>query len=57
MNRLAVIAGTAFLIVGFLTWMVGSGMDRPMSFKFTVAPVAVGVVLIGAGVLGWAVAA
>lgn len=57
MNRLAVIAGTAFLIVGFLTWMVGSGMNRPMSFKFTVAPVAAGVVLIGVGILGWAVAA
>ena len=57
MNRLAVISGTAFLIVGFLTWMVGSGMNRPMSLKFTVVPVAAGVLLIGAGILGWAVAA
>lgn len=57
MNRLTVISGTAFLIVGFLTWMVGSGMNRPMSLKFTVVPVAAGVLLIGAGILGWAVAA
>ncbi len=57
MDRFAVMAGTALLVIGFLTWMVGSGLNRPMSFRFTVAPVAVGVLLIGAGVLGWAVAA
>lgn len=57
MSRLAVIAGTALLALSLVTWMVMSGLDRPMSFRLTVAPVALGVLLVAAGILGWAVAA
>lgn len=57
MNRLAVITGTALLALSLVTWMVMSGLNRPMSFRLTVAPVALGVLLIAAGILGWAVAA
>ena len=57
MSRLAVIAGTALLALSLVTWMVMSGLNRPMSFRLTVAPVALGVLLIAAGILGWAVAA
>lgn len=57
MSRLAVMVGTALLAVALLTWMVLSGLNRPMSFRLTVAPVALGVLLIGAGILGWAIAA
>jgi len=57
MGRFVVVAGTALLVLGFLSWMIGSGLNRPMSFRFTVVPVALGVLLVAAGVLGWAVAA
>lgn len=57
MDRVAVIAGTVLLAAGLVTWMVGSGLERPMSLRFTVIPVAVGVALVGLGILGWAVAA
>lgn len=57
MDRVAVIAGMALLVAGLLTWMVGSARERPMSLRWTVGPVAVGVLLIGVGILGWAVAA
>lgn len=57
MNRLAVIAGTALLALALVTWMVRSGLNRPMSFRLTVVPVALGVLLVAAGILGWAVAA
>jgi hypothetical protein len=57
MDRVAVIAGMALLVAGLLTWMVGSARERPMSLRWTVGPVAVGVILIGVGILGWAVAA
>lgn len=57
MNRLAVIAGMALLALSLVTWMVLSGLNRPMSFRLTVAPVAIGVLLVAAGILGWAVAA
>lgn len=57
MNRVAVIAGMALLVAGLLTWMVGSARERPMSLRWTVGPVAAGVLLIGLGILGWAVAA
>lgn len=57
MDRIAVIAGTVLLAAGLLTWMVGSGLERPMSLRFTVIPVAAGVLLVGLGILGWAVAA
>lgn len=57
MSRLTVIAGTAFLVLSLVTWMVLSGLNRPMSFRLTVAPVALGVLLVAAGVIGWAVAA
>lgn len=56
-SRFAVFAGIALLILGFLTWMVGSGLNRPMSFRLTVAPVVLGVILVFAGILRWAVAA
>ncbi|MBM4410325.1 MAG: hypothetical protein FJ037_03195 [Chloroflexi bacterium] len=56
-NRLVVIAGTALLALSLVTWMVLSGLNRPMSFRLTVAPVALGVVLVAVGILGWAVAA
>lgn len=57
MNRVAVIAGTTLLALALVTWMVRSGLDRPMSLRLTVVPVALGVLLIAAGTLGWAVAA
>ena len=57
MNRLATIAGTALLVLSLVTWMVTSGLNRPMSFRLTVAPVALGALLVAAGILGWAVAA
>lgn len=57
MSRLTVIAGTALLVLSLVTWMVLSGLNRPMSFRLTVAPVALGVLLVAAGVIGWAVAA
>ncbi len=57
MDRIAVIAGTVLLVAGLFTWMVGSARERPMSLRWTVGPVAVGVLLIGVGILGWAVAA
>lgn len=57
MDRIAVIAGTVLLAAGLLTWMVRSGLERPMSLRLTVIPVAVGVLLVGLGILGWAVAA
>ncbi len=57
MNRIAVIAGTALFALALATWIVGSGLNRPMSFWLTVVPVALGVLLIAVGILGWAVAA
>ena len=57
MNRLAVIAGTVLLALALVTWMVRSGLNRPMSVRLTVAPVALGVLLVMVGILGWAVAA
>ncbi len=57
LDRVAVIAGTVLLVAGLLTWMVVSARERPMSLRWTVGPVAVGVLLIGVGILGWAVAA
>jgi len=57
MNRLAMIAGTGLLAFSLVTWIVLSGLNRPMSFRLTVAPVALGVLLVATGILGWAVAA
>ncbi len=57
MNRLAVVAGMALLALSLVTWMALSGLNRPMSFRLTVAPVALGVLLVAVGILGWAVAA
>lgn len=57
MDRLAVIAGMVLLALSLVTWMVLSGLNRPMSFRLTVAPVALGVLLVAVGILGWAVAA
>ncbi len=57
MNRLAVIAGTALLALALVTWMALSGLNRPMSFRLTVLPVALGVMLVAVGILGWAIAA
>ncbi len=57
MNRLAVVAGIALLALSLVTWMALSGLNRPMSFRLTVAPVALGVLLVAVGILGWAVAA
>lgn len=57
MSRLTVIAGTVLFAWSLVTWMVGSGRNRPLSFRLTVIPVALGVLLIAAGILGWAVAA
>ncbi|TAK76848.1 MAG: hypothetical protein EPO16_06585 [Dehalococcoidia bacterium] len=57
MGRLAVVAGTALLVLALVTWIVRSGLDRPMSLRLTVLPVAAGVVLVAAGILRWAVAA
>lgn len=56
-DRIAVIAGTVLLVAGLFTWVVASARERPMSLRWTVGPVAVGVLLIGLGILGWAVAA
>ncbi len=57
MNRIAVIAGTVLLALSLVTWMVLSGLNRPMSLRLTVAPVALGVLFIAVGIFGWAVAA
>ena len=57
MNRLTVIAGTVLFAWSLVTWMVGSGRNRPLSLRLTVIPVALGVLLIAVGILGWAVAA
>lgn len=55
--RLLVVAGTGLFAAALVTWIVRSGLNRPMSFTLTVLPVALGVALIATGILAWAVAA
>lgn len=52
--RFLIGVGIACLVAGMLTWMVRSSLERPMSLRWTVGPVALGVLITGVGMLRWA---